>query len=134
MLKKLSELKPGDRFIWADAKTRNCMIATPGGCRGGIMFLQAIDTESELILFSHAHGVNNFSYGPTHQAYVLDDGLDTVLDIPFTTMCAACGKEYAHHRGIRCLNDSWDEVGTIFAPDQEYAIQEDWLATELGLT
>lgn len=129
MLSKIKDMKPGDKFIWADGHTRSVMLVSFD-----------FDTKTEIgEIKSVSDEEFKFTMGGKSFTYMFDDNCrvykvesaDDIIPVDWDVKCVRCSERYGRHKGIYC--PSGDKK--IFVPDQYMVADKemDWFEQELGL-
>ena len=135
----ISELERGDKFIWADEKTRRIMLCDKpnqltaiGRSLLGVCELIEVGSYVDF-RFSDSHGERRcFSYNDDCRVYRVND----VTGSSFSTLMRCghvkCGKSWGDHWLLECMDlDSYTPTGTIFVPTG-FAVEVDFFE-DLGL-
>lgn len=132
MLCKISDLQPGDQFIWADRRTRRVMLVDlENGYRAKIITFLGL-LPGDMFRFRDDYGgEKTYCYSDSlNLVHKVVGGSSSVLDVSCEMNCDFCNMRYGDHFGLRCPRIP----GGIFAPGIETANQpSDWLMEELGL-
>ena len=114
LAKRISQLKPGDLFIWGNANTRSNMCVS-GEMLGPLLCVE-VNQSSKKISFTSRSGAEDARwYEPTDSAIVSPDGYDLSNLVHHDVECGKCHERYGRHNGVKCPDDR----GTYFAPRQE---------------
>jgi len=139
MLKPIpvSELEPGDQFIWADGETRVFMRC---GCLapeviGNLGICTVKDTDGDTILFTNAHGATKwYSYSRYSRAYRLSLDRPGGESFAMGHRCLNCGEEWGRHSSMTCQADTkFVETFIPADPDSQSPKAVDDFFASLGL-
>lgn len=149
MLVKVSDLKPGNKFIWADQRTRDHMIANEKRRCQVLEFIEHRPRDSFVFQDPYDRpegdratksgdnllpGQRQFCYRDDSYVYLITDDGERIRQREFSyeMNCVRCASTYGNHMGVFC--PSGHHGTNIFMPDQQCAkpVDDNWFA-ELGL-
>jgi len=108
LAKRISHLKPGDVFIWGNARTRENMCVR-GELLGPLVCVRVEppkagrDGDSEIFFLPRSGRKDSRWYRSSDIAIVAVNGLDTL--VRHAVMCDQCNESYGRHAGVLCPGD-----------------------------
>ena len=116
LAKRISQLKPGDVFIWGDANTRSNMVVR-GDILGPLVCVKvepAGDTHPRIYFVTQTgEQQHDRFYEKTDIAILGQKGLCNLVNYEVT--CKNCKNRYGDHMGVYCPDGA---ASTYFVPSQ----------------
>lgn len=98
---KVSELQPGDQFIWADQKTRDNMACNSHPEFLGVLECTEVETRPQILTVETTEGKKMQWWRWSDRAIVLD--MDTVHRTFHSRVpCIRCCHTWGAHQGMKC--------------------------------
>jgi hypothetical protein len=110
--KLISELKPGDVFIWGNQATRSNMCVA-GEHLGLLVCDKVVPTEVKIRFTLPSGKLDSRFYERSDIAIWVDGDLCNLVH--HDVICKKCHMRYGKHKGVRCQDDR----GTFFVPRQD---------------
>ena len=113
LAKRISQLKPGDVFIWGNQDTRSNMCVA-GEALGALVCDRVLPDSGPKICFILPSGKRDSRfYEPKDIAIMATGDLSNLVH--HDVICKKCHMRYGKHAGVRCQ----DGHGTYFVPRQD---------------